>query len=231
MVNNETPATILVADDDDDIRGVVCSTIESMGHIVVPARDGEHAMRLFEAAIPDLVLLDVTMPGMLGTEVCQKIKSRQEGALIPVMMLTARDTVDDKVEALGLGADDYLTKPFNPRELQARVRALLRIKNLNVQLIAAQQKIVDQERQLAVKQLAGGVAHELGQPVAAIMLNSYLLDQLPPTDEKFKGVITSIRADAKRLGELLQRLSTVDASKGEEYYGAEKVILLDKKPE
>lgn len=226
-MDQNNSATVLVADDDDDIRGVVVSTIESMGHVVIPAKDGSHALRLFETATPDLVVLDVTMPGMLGTEVCRQIKANKNGALVPVIMLTARDTMDERIEALELGADEYLIKPFNPRELQARVRGLLRIKELTTRLVDAQRKIIKQERQLAVTQLAGGVAHQLGQPVSAIMLNCYLLDQLQPTDAKYAGVVSAIRADAKRLTEMLQNLSTADATKNEEYFGDTKILKLD----
>ena len=114
---------ILVADDDLDLLGLVAYSLSQAGYLVVKASDGHAAISTFDAEAPDLVILDINMPGASGFEVCTAIRARGD---VPVMMLTARGEEQDLVKALELGADDYLTKPFSPRTLLARVKALLR---------------------------------------------------------------------------------------------------------
>ena len=114
---------ILVADDDPDLLDLVAYALSQTGYLVVKAADGNAALAAFEAEAPDLVVLDINMPGQTGFEVCAAIRGT---STVPVMMLTARGEEQDLVRALDLGADDYLTKPFSPRTLLARVKALLR---------------------------------------------------------------------------------------------------------
>jgi CheY-like chemotaxis protein len=109
--------TILVVDDDDDVRGLLRATIERGVHRVVTADDGEEALRLVERAAPDLVLLDVNMPGLDGPEVCRRLKADPATRAIPVLMLTAATQAADRQRGLDAGADGYITKPFSPRAL------------------------------------------------------------------------------------------------------------------
>lgn len=132
---------ILVADDNPDSRQLTRDIVASMGHEVVTAVDGPHALEAIQEEKPDLIILDVNMPGMSGFDVMTAIKSNQEMAQIPVLMLTAMADVENRVHGLGLGADDYLTKPFNPRELVARVNARLRAKGETDDLRASQEMI------------------------------------------------------------------------------------------
>jgi DNA-binding response OmpR family regulator len=114
---------VLVADDDAELRELIAFTLGQAGYLVIKAGDGPGAVRLFAEESPDLVVLDINMPGLSGFQVCEAIRARSR---VPVMMLTVRGEEEDLVRALGLGADDYLTKPFSPRTLLARIRALLR---------------------------------------------------------------------------------------------------------
>jgi len=114
---------ILCADDDRDLLALIAFTLSQAGYLVVRAGDGTSAIRSFEAEAPDLVLLDINMPGASGFQVCEAIRAQSR---VPVMMLTVRGEEEDLVRALELGADDYMTKPFSPRTLLARVKALLR---------------------------------------------------------------------------------------------------------
>lgn len=114
---------ILIADDDLELLALIGFTLSQSGFAVVKAADGITAMRLFAQEGPDLVVLDINMPGTSGFDVCARIR---EQSRVPVMMLTARGEEEDLVRALELGADDYLNKPFSPRTLIARVKALLR---------------------------------------------------------------------------------------------------------
>lgn len=114
---------ILVADDDPDLLDLVAYALAQTGYLVVKAADGNAALASFDAEAPDLVILDINMPGATGFDVCASIRGR---STVPILMLTARSDEQDLVRALDLGADDYLTKPFSPRTLLARVKALLR---------------------------------------------------------------------------------------------------------
>ena len=114
---------ILCADDDKDLLALIAFTLSQAGYLVVRAGDGTSAIRSFASELPDLALLDINMPGASGFQVCEAIRAQSR---VPVMMLTVRGEEEDLVRALELGADDYLTKPFSPRTLLARVKALLR---------------------------------------------------------------------------------------------------------
>ncbi|HEY5808717.1 MAG TPA: response regulator transcription factor [Povalibacter sp.] len=114
---------ILSADDDKDLLALIAFTLSQAGYLVVKAGDGLSAIKAFEAEAPDLVILDINMPGASGFQVCEAVRTKSR---VPVMMLTVRGEEEDLVKALELGADDYLTKPFSPRTLLARVKALLR---------------------------------------------------------------------------------------------------------
>jgi two-component system response regulator MprA len=115
---------ILVVDDDAPIRRMLERTLEAEGYAVHTAADGGSALAAVERSVPDLVLLDVAMAGLDGLSVCRRLRAKRLG--LPILLLTARDAVDDRVAGLDAGADDYLVKPFAPEELLARIRALLR---------------------------------------------------------------------------------------------------------
>ena len=114
---------ILIADDDRDLLELIGFALTQAGFLVLKASDGPAALRMFDAESPDLLVLDINMPGATGFQVCEAVRARSS---VPVMMLTVRSEEEDLVRALELGADDYLTKPFSPRTLLARVRALMR---------------------------------------------------------------------------------------------------------
>jgi DNA-binding response OmpR family regulator len=116
-------AKILVVDDEPNIREVVELYLRRDGHSVVSAADGAEALELYRQSNPDLVVLDLMLPKVSGLEVCRRI---QADGRIPVIMLTARGEEEDRIVGLGIGADDYVVKPFSPRELAARVEAVLR---------------------------------------------------------------------------------------------------------
>jgi two-component system KDP operon response regulator KdpE len=116
-------ATILVVDDEPQIRRVLRSTLTSQGYVITDAKTGEEGVESVRKNKPDLVLLDVNMPGMGGIEACREIRRASEA---PIIMLTVRNAERDKVLALDAGADDYVVKPFGIEELLARIRAALR---------------------------------------------------------------------------------------------------------
>ena len=116
-------ATILVVDDEPQIRRVLRSTLTSQGYVIIDAKTGEEGLESVRKNKPDLVLLDVNMPGMGGIEACREIRRSSDA---PIIMLTVRNAERDKVLALDAGADDYVVKPFGIEELLARIRAALR---------------------------------------------------------------------------------------------------------
>jgi DNA-binding response OmpR family regulator len=116
-------ATVLVVDDEPIVREVVVRYLEREGHTTLEARDGTSARTMLEQQQADLVVLDVMLPGIDGLELCRWIRAR---SALPVILLTARGEEADRIVGLDLGADDYVTKPFSPRELVARVRTVLR---------------------------------------------------------------------------------------------------------
>jgi phosphate regulon transcriptional regulator PhoB len=118
--------SILIVDDEKDIVDLVAYNVERQGYKVFKAYDGEGALRIARSEKPDLIVLDLMLPGIQGLEVCKRIRRNPETAGIPIIMLTARGEEYEKVVGLEAGADDYITKPFSVKELLARVKAVLR---------------------------------------------------------------------------------------------------------
>jgi len=146
------PAKILVVDDTPQNVKLLADLLGAKGYRVVTAASGPQALELVNKERPDLVLLDVVMPEMSGYEVCRKIRETPATAILPVVMVTALDPAQERVKGLDAGADDFLTKPINQPELLARVRSLLRIKQLYDQLAdlnrTLEQRVQDQVAQL-----------------------------------------------------------------------------------
>ncbi|MBG0818586.1 response regulator transcription factor [Planomonospora sp. ID82291] len=118
-------AIILIAEDDADIRDLVVFKLEQSGHTVIPVGDGRSALRMAHEKDPDIVLLDVMMPGMSGIDVCRELRRDARTAELPIILLTARAQESDVENGLTAGADDYIVKPFSPRVLAERVQSVL----------------------------------------------------------------------------------------------------------
>ncbi len=148
---------ILVVDDDQDLLALVAFALTNAGYAVVKAADAGPAIAAFDRELPNLVLLDINLPSGSGFDVCKSIRGKSQ---VPVMMLTARGEEEDLVRALELGADDYLTKPFSPRTLLARVKALLRRAGIeSTDTLTAGSLSLDLEAQLLT--FAGGATLRL----------------------------------------------------------------------
>ena len=153
-------AHILVAEDNPDLRQFLYDLLSSYYHVVSVA-DGQAALEAIESRLPDLVLADVMMPHLSGIELCQQVKTDVRTRTVPVILLTARSGIDGTMEGFSHGADDYLVKPFSPRELLMRVAVQLKLRRLTAQVANA-------ARLAAVGTLAAGVAHEIKNPLNAI---------------------------------------------------------------
>ena len=141
--------SILVVDDDGPIRRMLERTLAAEGYEAETVADGGNALAFVERSAPDLVILDVGLPGLDGLAVCRRLRAKGLG--IPVLLLTARDAVDDRVSGLDAGADDYLVKPFALEELLARVRALLRRGHDSAQLLAFGDLVLEVETRSATR--------------------------------------------------------------------------------
>lgn len=157
----EKKSKILIVDDAVDTVELLKKRFLSEGYDTAEAYDGEEALKQVDEYKPDLIVLDIMMPKLDGYEVCQRLKADENKKYIPVLMLTAKGEVENKVKGLEIGADDYLAKPFDYKELSARVRSLLAIK-------AAREKLVEEERTEALEYMMDEVVHEIRNPLTSI---------------------------------------------------------------
>ena len=141
-------ARILIVDDNPDSLEILRVRLESWGYRTQTAADGEEALKKIEAHPPDLILLDIMMPRVDGMEVARRVKANPELPFIPIIMETALDTTEAKVEGLDSGADDYITKPIDFAELKARVNSMLRIKRLQAELEERERELLNVNEQL-----------------------------------------------------------------------------------
>jgi two-component system sensor histidine kinase/response regulator len=190
LVEGKVP-TILVVDDNLQNREVAEGNLIGAGYAVIQAEGGAEALALLTARRPDLVLLDVLMPGMDGYETCRLIRALPEGGDVPVLFLTALGDLETHKAALESGADDFLTKPLNRTELLIRVRSLLRIKRLSDELRGNVQVIRTQRDALLAAQrqkdeLTALIVHDLKNPLSSILSNVQYVQSraVLPVDER-----------------------------------------------
>ncbi|MBD1909319.1 MULTISPECIES: hybrid sensor histidine kinase/response regulator [unclassified Leptolyngbya] len=201
-----TPPSILVVDDEPSGAAVIQALLHREGYRMTYRDSGEKALAEMEAIAPDLILLDVMMPGLNGIEVCDRLKSDSQWQHIPIIMVTALSSKEDLANALETGADDFITKPVNGVELRARVRSMLRIKQQYDALKATLQLRED---------MSDMVVHDLRNPTAKILLSSELL-LLAGLSGKEMERVQMIGAAARSLNSLINDLllmAKMDAGK------------------
>ncbi len=152
---------ILIVDDAEDTVELLKKRFRAEGYETAEAYNGEEALMKVPEYHPDLIVLDVMMPKIDGYEVCQRLKTDEKTKYIPILMLTAKGEVEHKVKGLNIGADDYMAKPFDYKELSARVKSLLSIK-------ATHEKKVKEEKTGALEQMMEQVAHEIRNPLTSV---------------------------------------------------------------
>jgi DNA-binding response OmpR family regulator len=138
---------ILVADDEQEIRNLLDHFLKGQGYEVILASDGNEALKLASEKNPQVIILDIKMPGLDGLEVCKRLKEKEQTKLIPVIVITGFE--DNKMEALNIGADDFVNKPFDMAEISSRVKSALRIRHLTNELERAVAYIEELRKDIA----------------------------------------------------------------------------------
>ncbi len=156
-MTEEKRPLVLAVDDEEDNTLLLKGRLHRRGYDVETAPSGAEALAKMGEIAPDIILLDVMMPGMDGFETCQRIKEMPRDEFLPIILLTARDDKESKVKGLDIGADDYVTKPFDIDELEARIRAMLRIRDLQTRLTVEQGRTKDLTNQLKEKHRFGAI--------------------------------------------------------------------------
>lgn len=218
---------ILIVEDDPTIASLVGIVLREAGYQTFRVETAADALQIAETNAFDLVVLDWMLPDTPGVQICAALKERSGRRFLPILMLTAKGELSDRITALDAGADDYLTKPFYIEELMARVRALLRIRAAenerdaamaaleaqnealrvaNEQLRTMQAQLVQSSKLTALGEIVAGVAHELNNPLAIILGNAELLPpQHDPDDQRS---VAQIIESAKRARRVVQSLAT-----------------------
>ncbi len=213
------PATILVVDDNAENRALAEATLTDDGYRVGLAGTGEAGIAAFERERPDCVLLDVRMPGIDGPTACERIRALPGGQDVPIVFVTAQRDVDTFDRALHAGGDDFLSKPFRPNELIARVEAALKLRRLaaersDLYAQVKQQRDDLQRLQLQKEQLMAFLVHDLKNPVNAIALHAELMRRDPSNSERSRRAAGKIRDEGRALLRMITTL--LDIAKADE---------------
>lgn len=217
----EPAPCILVVDDNLDCANETAFYLQHKGgYRVEVAASGEEALRRTAEWTPDVILLDVHMPGLNGFEVCQELRRNAATLATPVVFVTSRVDSDAVVRGLEVGADDYICKPYQPLELLARIRAMLRLR-------ALQRRLIEQERLAALVQLAGGAAHELNQPLTIVLGYLELLKADLPGSARAQERFDRIYAAALRMGEIIERMGEIRSYRTRDYVAGERIVDLE----
>ncbi|MCB0344209.1 MAG: response regulator transcription factor [Bdellovibrionales bacterium] len=236
LFKNDAPPIVLVCDDNADTRTIIRASIEALGANVIEAENGQQALETCRSNLPDAIIMDIMMPVMSGSEFVKAFRQEFEDPFVPIMMVTALSDVETKVEGLESGADDYVVKPFNARELQARVVALLRTKQLTArlhkrtkQLQETQAALVAKERELVAMQLAGAASHKLKQPIQSILLHCHLIrtslkESASPEASNVLDATKIIQSECNALNDVLVQLEKADPNQTSEYVGKVKIV-------
>jgi len=218
------PETILIVEDEKDIAKMIDHNLKKEGYKTIIVNDGEDALDAAITKHPNLILLDLMLPGLSGLDVCKELKAERKAVSIPIIMLTAKSQESDKVIGLELGADDYITKPFSPRELVARIKAVLRrgkdkekppevlkVGNLIMDLSKIQITIKDRPVELTSKEFE--LLKTLINAKGRVLSRDFLLDNIWGFDHAIeiqtRTVDVHIRTLRKKLKSEAKRILTV----------------------
>jgi DNA-binding response OmpR family regulator len=212
---------ILIAEDEPVSRTLLQTTLTKWGHEVIACTDGVHAWDVLkEEGAPNLVILDWMMPNMDGIEVCRRIREESSETLVYVILLTTNSQKQDIITGLKAGADDYITKPWEPDELQARIQVGMRV-------IELQEHLVESERLRALAQTAGAAAHEINQPLIVIMGNAELLMMIMDEDDPHRKQMETFRKAGKRISEIVNKMASIQQYVTKPYVKGKDIVDFD----
>lgn len=214
-------AKILVIDDDPNVLRIVKAKLRSARHEAVTASGGQEGLERVRRDAPDLVITDVMMPEMDGYAVVKAIRKDEALKRTPIILLTARGDVEEVVQGLEGGADDYVVKPFNLQELLARVNALLRMRDLQARALEA-------ERLKALLEMAGAAAHEINQPLTVIMGYADLMIRKTKKRDPFYEFLTLIRDNATRISGIIDKFRAIRRYESKTYLGNVKILDVER---
>jgi DNA-binding response OmpR family regulator len=214
--------TLLVVDDDPNVTLILRRKLSDRGYTVFTADNGQSGLSIAQDKKPDLIISDWMMPLMDGLELCRQIKGDEKLKQTYFILLTAKDSQDDKVEGIERGADDYLTKPFSDKELNARITAGLRITRL-------QNEIAQLQHERAIVELALTVGHEINNPLGIIMLMLQLLQRKADTVTlgTVRKELDSCIQSGHRISDIVKKLSSLESPQFKPYLKDSDAHMLD----
>ncbi|MEW6060522.1 MAG: response regulator [Bacteroidota bacterium] len=213
---------ILIVDDDPYIRSFLQKRLGALGYQVLLADNGETAFQIAKQERPHLIVSDLMMPKMDGKELCERIKKDENLKYTYIILLTARDSAEEKIEGMERGADDFMTKPFNDKELFARIQVGLRI-------TALQQELAQYQHEKAISELAVTLGHEINNPLGIIMLTLQVMRKKIGT-EREKELLADIEtalANGHRISEIVKRLCSIEDLQFKPYLKNSDIKMLD----
>jgi len=189
-MGNENPASVLIVEDNRESTDLLVYFLKPAGYALQTAVDGVEALKYVKHQPPDIILLDAMLPRLNGYQVCRHLKSDPKTEHIPIIMITALKELKDKVKALEVGADDFITKPFDSIELMARVKSLLRLKKYHDDLIKQNQQLIQQQKLLErenilKKELTNLIIHDMKNPLFVIQGNLQMMNMVRENGEEY----------------------------------------------
>ena len=222
--NERSGVTVLITDDNPVNVKVVQAMVEKKGYRTASAMDGKSCIKMTKELSPDLILLDISMPGMSGIEVCRTLRQDEQTNGIPIIFVTASADNETLKEAFEAGGTDYVRKPVNRIELLARIKSALDQKEL-------MEKIVEEEKLKGVLEMAGAVCHELNQPMHSVSGYSQLLLLDITEENQLYNNLKTIKEQIDRMGKITRKLMGITKYETKKYLGESKIIDIDKASE
>ena len=194
---------VLIAEDEPISRRLLEVNLEKRGHVVVACNDGNEAWeRMKTPDTPRIAILDWMMPGVEGPELCSRVRQLDHGKLMHLILLTALEKPEDIVRGLEAGANDYITKPFEPLELKARFEVGLRV-------IELQDKLIQAEKFRVLTQAAGAAAHEINQPLTALLGTADLMLMKMSKDDPNRETFETFQKAGERIRDIVKKMKTI----------------------
>jgi sigma-B regulation protein RsbU (phosphoserine phosphatase) len=213
---------ILIAEDDAVSRRLLERKLVTWGYQVTACTNGLDAWKVLEGEdAPHLAILNWMMPGMDGVQICREVRNQKRKHYTYMILLTARDQKEDIVEGIEAGADDYVTKPFNPHELNVRVRAGKR-------LLEMHDELSQREKLLGVVEMAGATCHEFNQPMQVISGYAELLLKQMPQTSPLHAKVVKIKEATETMAHITSKLQQITRYETREYFDGIKIIDIDK---